>query len=121
VRSVPHSGVISACAEEWLDWSELEREPHASVLSWYGALAKLRAQSSDLLDGRLDRIRVRWDEVRRSMIVERGAVTFQTNLGEQPVQLPRPAGQPVLSFPEHPSGERDLVTLGPESCCVWRA
>ena len=103
-----------------LDWAELEREPHAGVLQWYGALAKLRAQSPDLLDGRLERVNVKWDEDKRYIIVERGAFTVQANLSDQAIQLPRPPGQPVLAFPEQPSGD-GTVTLGPESCCIWRA
>jgi maltooligosyltrehalose trehalohydrolase len=104
-----------------LDWSELEREPHAGVLQWYSALSKLRAQSPDLLDGRIERIRTQWDEALRWLVVQRGAFTVQCNLNSQPVQLPRPAGQPILSFPEHPSGDGAQVTLGPESCAIWRA
>jgi maltooligosyltrehalose trehalohydrolase len=103
-----------------LDWAELEREPHAGVLNWYAALARLRAQTPELLDGRRDLVNVQFDESARWLTVQRGPITLQVNFGNQPVQLPRPQGQPILSFPEHPSGEGQVV-LGPESCSIWRA
>jgi maltooligosyltrehalose trehalohydrolase len=79
----------------------------------------LRAQTPELLDGRRDLVDVQFDEALRWLVVKRGSITLQVNFGSQPVQLPRPNGQPLLSFPEHPSGDQQ-VTLGPESCSVWR-
>jgi maltooligosyltrehalose trehalohydrolase len=103
-----------------LDWSELTKEPHASIHDWYSALARLRAQTPELLDGRRDLVHVQWSEPARWLVVQRGPITLQVNFGPQAVQLPRPVGQPVLSFPEHPTGDAD-VTLGPESCSIWKA
>jgi maltooligosyltrehalose trehalohydrolase len=103
-----------------LDWGELEKEPHSGIHQWYSALARLRAQTPELLDGRRDLVNVHFDEAARWLVVQRGPVTLQVNFGQEPVQLPRPVGQAVLSFPEHPSGG-DFVTLGPESCSIWKA
>ena len=65
-------------------------------------------------------VNVQFDENARWLTLQRGPITLQVNFGSQPVQLPRPQGQPFLSFPEHPSGEGQVV-LGPESCSIWRA
>jgi maltooligosyltrehalose trehalohydrolase len=103
-----------------LDWSELERPPHNAVLDWYRALARLRAQTPDLLDGRRDRVHVQVDEQRRVILVQRGGITLQANLGLQRVELARPAGEPILAFPEAPVVEREQVAMGPETCAIWR-
>jgi maltooligosyltrehalose trehalohydrolase len=104
-----------------LDWSELEREPHAGILQWYAALARLRAQTPELLDGRRDLIDVQFDDAQKWLTMRRGPVTLQVNFGQNAVLLPRPNGQPVLAFPEQPSGDGEKVALGPESCSIWKA
>jgi maltooligosyltrehalose trehalohydrolase len=118
---IPDPQAEETFARSVLDWSELERAPHAEIFEWYSALARLRAQTPDLLDGRRDRVKVQFDETARWLTMQRGSITLQVNFRDQPVQLPRPSGQPLLSFPEDPSGDGSQVTLGPESCCVWRA
>ncbi|HKU44684.1 MAG TPA: malto-oligosyltrehalose trehalohydrolase [Polyangiales bacterium] len=104
-----------------LDWTELERPQHAEVLAWYSALARLRAQTPELLDGRFDRVSLEWDESKRYLVMQRGPITLQANFGESPVVLPRPNGQPVLSFPEQPTGDASTVALAPDGCSIWRA
>ncbi|HKP60419.1 MAG TPA: malto-oligosyltrehalose trehalohydrolase [Polyangiales bacterium] len=120
-EDVPDPQAEETFRKSQLDWSELERAPHADVLAWYSALARLRAQTPELLDGRLDRVNLHWDEPQRFLVVQRGPITLQINFGDQPLSLPRPSGVPVLSFPEHPSGDGAHVTLAPEACSIWRA
>lgn len=117
---VPDPSAEATFRKSILDWQELERPPHKDVLAWYGALARLRAHSPDLLDGRLDRVEVICDDALRYIQVRRGAVTLQANLGEGPVELALPEGQPVMYFPEQPIVSDRRVTLGAESCCIWK-
>jgi maltooligosyltrehalose trehalohydrolase len=71
-----------------LDWSEPGREPHASLLDWHRQLIRLRRELAVLSDGRLDRLRVRFDEAARWLAVDRGSVVVACNLGKQPVRVP---------------------------------
>jgi maltooligosyltrehalose trehalohydrolase len=77
-----------------LDWSELAQEPHASLLDWHGRLLALRRQVPALSDGRLDHVRVHFDEAARWLVVVRGPITVGCNLAEREQQVPLPADRP---------------------------
>jgi maltooligosyltrehalose trehalohydrolase len=66
-----------------INWSELEREPHRSLLDWYRRLIRLRAGTSELGDGKLARVEVTYDEQQRWMVMNRGPISVAVNLGEQ--------------------------------------
>ena len=63
-----------------LDWRELAHEPHASILDWHRRLIRLRRQLPALADGRMDQVRVRFDEDAHWFVLERGPVTVACNL-----------------------------------------
>ncbi|MGZ3682027.1 MAG: DUF3459 domain-containing protein, partial [Ktedonobacterales bacterium] len=81
-----------------LDWSDLEREPHARLFQWHRDLIHLRRTLPDLSDGRLDRVQVRYDEAACWLTMQRGAVTVACNLAAsaQPVPLPAGTGRTIL-------------------------
>ena len=64
-----------------LDWAELGKEPHASLLAWYRRLIALRRQFPALTDPRLARTAVECDEDARWLVVRRGPVVMAGNLG----------------------------------------
>src|SRR5262249_44186453 len=53
---VPDPQAEATYRNSQLDWSELARAPHREMFAFYRALAQLRRQTPDLLDGRRDRI-----------------------------------------------------------------
>jgi 1,4-alpha-glucan branching enzyme len=71
-----------------IEWSELDDPEHARVLDWYRRLIRLRRETLDLTDGRLELVVTRCDEARRWLAVERGAVSVLCNLGKDPAELP---------------------------------
>jgi maltooligosyltrehalose trehalohydrolase len=77
-----------------LEWRERERESHAGLFAWYRALIRLRRQSPALTDGRLERVRVHFDEAARWLVLERGPVTVACNLAAQAQRLPIRRQQP---------------------------
>ena len=81
-----------------LDWRELACEPHASILDWHQRLVRLRRQSPTLADGRMDQVRVRFDEAARWLTVERGPIIVACNLatGAQRVPIGREQSNQVL-------------------------
>ena len=71
-----------------LDWSELDREPHAELLGWYRELIALRRAWPELTDPRLGRVRVDYDEAARWLVVRRGRLRIVANLGPAGLRVP---------------------------------
>jgi maltooligosyltrehalose trehalohydrolase len=67
-----------------LDWSEVDREPHARLLRWYADLIRLRRVRPDLRDHRLDRVHVSHDFEANTVVVHRGAHLVVANLADRP-------------------------------------
>ena len=67
-----------------LDWSEIGVLPHQEVLGWYRALTRLRRQTPDLTDDRLDRVRTFCDEDQSTLWVQRGNVVVAANFSDHP-------------------------------------
>jgi len=82
-----------------LDWSEPEREPHHGLLDWYRRLIQLRRTVPELADGRLDRVRVTYDETDRWLVVRRDGLTIACNVGPADVRLPVPGRLLAASEP----------------------
>jgi maltooligosyltrehalose trehalohydrolase len=70
-----------------LDWTEMEREPHASILEWHRQLIQLRKSAPELTDGRLDRVGVKFCEDERRLTLRRGGVALACNLAEGSVNV----------------------------------
>ncbi|MGW4868871.1 malto-oligosyltrehalose trehalohydrolase [Streptomyces chartreusis] len=71
-----------------LDWSELDREPHARVLAWYRRLIALRHEQPDLTDPDLADTKVAYDERERWLAFRRGDVRVAVNLAKEPAAIP---------------------------------
>lgn len=95
---VPDPQASSTFLRSRLDWSELAREPHRSVLSWYQELIALRRREPDLSSGDRQLVRASFDEEARWLVVRRGRFSIAANLSErgQDVPLDR-AGSVVLA------------------------
>jgi maltooligosyltrehalose trehalohydrolase len=76
-----------------LDWDELARAPHAEILEWHQRLVRLRRREPALADGVLERVRVRFDEARQWLAMERGAITVAVNLSALHQTVPLAAGE----------------------------
>jgi maltooligosyltrehalose trehalohydrolase len=64
-----------------LDWAELDKECHASLLAWYTELIALRRRLPALSDPRPGRVETACDPGLGWLVVRRGAVTVAVNLG----------------------------------------
>jgi maltooligosyltrehalose trehalohydrolase len=120
-EEVPDPQAPATFERSKLQWKELRRGVHAEVLDWYQRLVQLRRATPDLLDGRLDLVRVTADEDACTLVVERGPITIVANLGgdEQKVELDSERGTTplLLSDGEIEVGGRG-VTLPPDSVAV---
>jgi malto-oligosyltrehalose trehalohydrolase len=79
-----------------LDWTQQDREPYQSLLSWYRSLLALRRARPELTDPRLDQVHADYDEEARWLLVTRGSLRIAANLGTAPVTLPLPATATLL-------------------------
>jgi maltooligosyltrehalose trehalohydrolase len=83
-----HEGTVEASR---LNWDEVATEPHASVLAWYRSLLALRRARPELVDPRLDRMRVefgRFDGGAGWLVVHRGGLRVAVNLAAEPRTVP---------------------------------
>jgi maltooligosyltrehalose trehalohydrolase len=79
-----------------LDWSQRDRDPYRSLLSWYRDLLALRRARPELTDPRLDQVRVEFDEAARWLVCHRGPVVIAANLAATPAVIPVPVGTTQL-------------------------
>jgi maltooligosyltrehalose trehalohydrolase len=126
-HEVPDPQAYDTFARSKLPWDELARAPHAEVLDWHRRLIRLRRAEPALTDGRLDRVRVDYDEEARWLVVERGPVAVACNLADcvQRVPVGRAGASQVLLTSE-PAVQVSaggvtlppdaVVLLGPPSC-----
>ncbi|GAA4770776.1 malto-oligosyltrehalose trehalohydrolase [Actinomycetospora chibensis] len=116
---VPDPTALSTFEDSRLDWSEIEREPHAWLLGVHRELIALRRAHPELTDPHLDRVRVDADADARTLVVHRGDLRLAVNLGGAPATLPV-AAREVLSAPSGVDTGADTLTLPPESFVLVR-
>lgn len=98
-RDVPDPQAKESYERSKLDWSELTREPHSRVLTWYRRLLRLRRAWPELTSSRLESIQVTYDEGERWLLVLRGRIAIAVNLAatSRRLKLPRPARELLLT------------------------
>ncbi len=104
-----------------LAWDELSRPPHDEILTWYRNLIALRRRTPGFSDGRLDRVKVRYDEQAAWLVVERGALRVAANLGdaEQKVELGDGAASRVLlASDDGITLQAGVATLPPDTVVI---
>jgi maltooligosyltrehalose trehalohydrolase len=79
-ETVPDPQAVKTFERSKLDWDERSREPHCSLLDWHRRLIHLRRNLPSLTDGRLDRVRVAFNEEALWLALERGPITVLCNL-----------------------------------------
>jgi maltooligosyltrehalose trehalohydrolase len=100
-----------------LDWAELDREPHATLLGQYRDLIALRRREPDLQSPRLGALRAEVDEDARTLVLWRGDLRILLNLGTA-AWSPTVAGE--VLFASSPEVSADPLTLAPDSAAVVR-
>jgi maltooligosyltrehalose trehalohydrolase len=102
-----------------LNWDEVHEGRHEEMLEWYRRLIELRHASAALNDGTPGQTKVSFDEERKWLVMERGAVTVMCNLGAEPVGLENAQRLPLLlaSRGDVEAGEGKIV-LPPDTLAV---
>jgi maltooligosyltrehalose trehalohydrolase len=79
-QDVPDPQARGTFARSKLNWSELDNEPHTGLAAWCRRLIQLRREIPVLSDGRLERVRITFDENAKWFVVRRGPVVVACNL-----------------------------------------
>jgi maltooligosyltrehalose trehalohydrolase len=104
-----------------LDWSEVERDPHAGLLAWHRALLQLRRARPDLSSGRSLDATVTWDDEAGWLVAVRGGVAVACNLLEQEQNVPLDGEKScdlLLASADGAHLRAGSVTLPPESAAI---
>jgi maltooligosyltrehalose trehalohydrolase len=102
-----------------LNWAELTEQPHASLLQWHKDLIRLRYEWSELSDGNLNALEVRFDEQAQWLMLERGSLRIACNLGQAAVDMEVGNGAQLLLASDGSIALSDaVIRLGPDSVAV---
>lgn len=115
---VPDPQLEATFQRSKLDWTEVDREPHAGLLAWYRTLITLRREQPDLSDPRWERVDVRFDDDERWLVVERGSCRVVVNVGDADRALR--CDRPVLLAGSHDGVrvEHDQVIVPPDAVAI---
>ncbi|HWG74503.1 MAG TPA: malto-oligosyltrehalose trehalohydrolase [Acidimicrobiales bacterium] len=101
-----------------LDWLEVGKEPHSSLLGWCRDLIALRRRHSELTDGHLNGVQVDCDDGSAWLCMRRGRVAVAVNLAATTRELPVAAGELALASEPGVDLRGATVRLPPESVAV---
>jgi maltooligosyltrehalose trehalohydrolase len=103
-----------------LAWDELADPEHASMLSLYRGLLRLRKDEPELSDPRLDAVLVDFDEDARWLVIHRGALRVIANVADQPQVVPVAASQLLFSTADGVELDPDQLLLPAHSAGIVR-
>ena len=102
-----------------LNWDEVAERNHADVLDWVTRLIHLRRSTPSLNDGDTGHVRVRFDEEKRWLTVQRGDVLVLCNLGSEAVTLDNKHSLPLaMSSREDVEVRETKVFLPPDTLAI---
>ena len=107
-----------------LNWQERDSESHAELLAWHKRLIQLRRELSALSDGRLEHVRVSFDDAKRWLVVERGPVVIACNLSADKQNVPLGLGhdyQMLLVSERDIQIDDDAIVLPSDSVAILNA
>jgi maltooligosyltrehalose trehalohydrolase len=87
---IPDPEAVETFLRSKLNWDEVHEGVHEEMLEWYRRLIELRRGSASLNNGDPGQTKVRFDEERRWLMMERGAVTVVCNLGGERMMFENP-------------------------------
>jgi maltooligosyltrehalose trehalohydrolase len=122
-QDVPDPQAYETFARSRLDWDEMQREPHASMLDLHRRLIALRKSEADLTDPDLSHVEVQFDEHERWLTLGRGSITLAVNFaGEaRAVPLPSTASALLLATEEDTISEGGQIQLPPLSAAILKS
>jgi maltooligosyltrehalose trehalohydrolase len=105
-----------------LNWPEISHAPHAEILDWHKKLIQLRRDEADLSDGRLDCVKIRYDEFARWLVMERGDISVVSNFASHSQSIPLRVEKHKTLLASEPgvNAASGSVFLPPESLAIFK-
>jgi maltooligosyltrehalose trehalohydrolase len=105
-----------------LNWQEISRAPHAEILEWHKQLIRLRRAEPSLNDGRLDSVKINYDEPARWFVMERRAMSVACNFADHPQHILLRFGKYKTLLASEPdvSAGAESVILPAESVAILK-
>jgi maltooligosyltrehalose trehalohydrolase len=91
-REIPNPEARDTFERSKLKWDEVDEGGHKQMLEWYRSLIRLRRRSISLNDGDLGHTKIRYDEEKRWLAMDRGGVQVVVNLGQEDASFEMPEG-----------------------------
>jgi maltooligosyltrehalose trehalohydrolase len=120
-QGVPDPQAEETFKRSQLNWSERDGEPHAGLLEWHRRLIALRRQIPALSDGRLEGVRISFDEQRKWFVVKRGPIVVACNLNQVTQQVPaglEPGSRLLLVSEDKVQLLQETLELPPDSVAI---
>ena len=117
---IPDPQALETFMRSKLDWSEIDREPHKSLLGWHRELIALRKRLPELSDGRLDRVETSFDERLGWLTIRRGPTTLVCNFADEPRDVPVEitADTQILLASASAAIRSGAIAMAPESAAI---
>jgi maltooligosyltrehalose trehalohydrolase len=105
-----------------LNWNEISGAPHAKMLDWHKKLIQLRRSEKDLNDGDMKSVQPHFDEEKKWLVVERGAISIACSFSAQPQMISLRAGKHSLLLASDSEIKIDgyNLNLPPESVAILK-
>jgi maltooligosyltrehalose trehalohydrolase len=122
IADIPDPQDPETFARSKLNWTELEREPHASLLAWHKQLIALRRRTPEFTDGRLDQVEVRFSEGEQWLTFRRGEYVIALNVSQETRIVPLAfSGKLVLASEANCIIHKTSVEMPSDSVVILRA
>jgi maltooligosyltrehalose trehalohydrolase len=120
-ETIPDPQAAATFENSRLRWDEVAGAEHATMLDWYRRLIALRRTERDLMDDRLDRVTVDFDEPGRWIRIRRGGLTVIANVSPRRAEVPlaRDSAAVLLASDEVVVSEGSAY-LAPQSVTILR-
>ncbi len=119
-EQIPDPQAETTFTDSKLDWSEVVEGHHAAMVEWYKQLIRLRRDTPELTNGRMDDVSVTVDEDDQWLVMDRGSIQVACNLGPGPLLIQLPPGSTLLLGSEEVALDGDALTLPPDSLSIVR-
>lgn len=119
---IPNPDEAKTFENSKLNWDEIHDGKHGEMLEWFRQLIHLRRHTPCLNDGDLNHLKVKFDEEKQWLTMDRGQVRILCNLGKEAVEFENHDGfSPVLSSRDGIAVGDGKVLLPPDSIVILSA
>jgi maltooligosyltrehalose trehalohydrolase len=105
-----------------LNWLEISSAPHHELLDWHQRLIRLRRAEPALTDGRLEGVKINYDELAGWLTMERGDLSVACNLANHSQRIPLRAGEHRVLLVSDPDGQvaGDGMMMPPDAVAILK-